>query len=44
MLLEERIDLIRSPKVVVDLSGLGPANCRKLDYMYVSLTRNIIGI
>ena len=31
VLLEQRIDLVRSPEVVVDLAGLGFSYCRKLD-------------
>lgn len=38
MLLEESIDLIRSPEVVVDLSGLGLSYCREFNYGLLALS------
>lgn len=38
MLLEESIDLIRSPEVVVDLSSLGLSYCREFNCGLLALS------
>ena len=39
MLLQQRIDLVRSPQVVVDLTSFGPSDCRKLNCQCVSVAK-----
>lgn len=37
MLLQQRIDLVSVPKMVINLSTLRLAHCRELDYTEVSI-------
>jgi hypothetical protein len=42
VLLQQSIDLVRSPQVVVDFACLGLSYCRKLNYSLLALPRYVV--